>query len=129
MATVTTEFKRLLLRGLAWDAADDEATLEDTLKAACRARLSETDSGLVLVSASGNGTQAEYALPQSASSLTPEAVASAVESLLSIFEECNADLVTAGEETPDDEAILEEMLDRLKPVRSAYADRSGMCLR
>lgn len=126
MASVTTEFKRLLLRGIQWDGQEAGLTLEQSLKAACRARYSETNTGQVLVAASGNGSSVTFGLPQN--SYSADAVAGAVSALQDEFEESKADLIEGGTESPTSAQILAEMLARLKPVRSAHADRREMSL-
>lgn len=118
---VSTDYKRLFIRGLAWDAADASATLYNTLKAASRAQLTKTASGKVLVSHTGNGTTSTYALPSSGD-VSPSDVAELCEEMLRRYEEAAADL--GG--TPTDSAILTEILSQLAPVRSCGYDFSQL---
>jgi hypothetical protein len=59
----TTGFIRLFIRGLAWDAESAGATFADTLKAAARARLTDTSKGKVLLGTGTGGTSVTYTLP------------------------------------------------------------------
>jgi hypothetical protein len=124
VAGVTTEFKRNLLRGLAWDAQDRALTLEAVLKEACRARLEETKTGKVLTMAAGNGSQAQFSLPQAASRMSPAEVDSACEQLYTLYESTLVELATDGVDSPTDAQILARMLSLLVRRNEAYSDRS-----
>jgi len=60
---VTSAFIRLLIRGLQWDATQNGATLDDTLKTAAQAQLTQTERGKVLIGTSSGGTAVQYTLP------------------------------------------------------------------
>jgi hypothetical protein len=128
VAGASTEFKRLLLKGLRWDAQKAGIRLREALKAACQARLEETKTGLALIGTSGNGASMTFALPQLASAIGQEAIIFAVSQLDDLLTDSEADLITAGNAAPNDDAILAEMLFRLKPRRAMREDYSGMCL-
>jgi hypothetical protein len=128
VAQVTVAFRRLLLKGILWDAQEQGVLLAEALKAACRAKYVATNTGANLIGASGNGSSVTFSLPQEASTLTPSAVAEACSELDDLYAEVRADLVTGGTAIPTDGQIYAEMLHNLAPRRSAYADRSGMQL-
>lgn len=81
---------------------------------------------MTLVSASGNGSQVEFALPNWSDSHNPEAIAEAIESLVTLYETIQAQLADFS-----DAQIFVEMLSRipLNGNRVAYADRSCASLR
>lgn len=126
MAGVTTEFKRNLLRGLAWDAEDRALTLEAVLKEACRARVEETRTGKVLIGVSGNGANAQFALPQAASRLSPAEIDGACEQLYSLYETAIAELDTDEVASPSDAQIKSRMLSLLVRRNEAVTDRSAV---
>lgn len=128
MAGASSEFKRLLLKGVSWDAAKNAIRLSEALQSACQARLSENNRGLIVSSIKGNGAEMVFALPQIASTISPEAVIYAVSQLHDLYEETNADLISAGTAAPTDAQLLAEMLYRLKPKRAMREDYSRMCL-
>jgi hypothetical protein len=127
VAGVTTDFKRNLLRGLAWDAEDRALELETVLKEACRARVEETRTGKVLVGVSGNGASATYALPQSASRISPAEIDGACGQLYSLYEIAIEQLATDGNASPTDDQIRIRMLKLLVSNNEAVTDRSGVC--
>jgi len=127
VAQVTTAFRRLLLKGIQWDAEQAGVLLVDALKAACRAKYTSTNTGQVLVGATGNGSSVTFALPSEASTLTPTAVGEACSELDDLYTDCKADLVTAGDAAPTDDEVYAEMLFRLDPrarraIREDYSD-------
>lgn len=126
MAGVTTEFKRNLLRGLAWDAEDRALRLEAVLKEACRARVEETRTGKVLSAVSGNGASAQYLLPQAASRMSPAEIDGACEQLYSLYESSLAELATEGNTSPNDAQIKSRMLSLLVRRNEATTDRSAV---
>ena len=129
MATLSTEFKRLLARGIRWDAADNGLTFEQALKAACRARLSENQDGRILIGTAGNGASVTFALPQSDANLSPEAIVSAASGLYDSYTTCRADIIAAGTTSPSDDLILSEMLARLVIRRQSRDDFSLVRMR
>lgn len=127
MAKVTTEFKRNLLRGLQWDADEQGVRLEAALKSACRGRYSETNTGQILVGASGNGSSVTFALPQASSSFSPAAITVAVTDLYDLYVSAVAELAAEDNDSPTDTQVLARMLVLLKPVRSIGSDYSQLC--
>jgi hypothetical protein len=127
VARVTTEFSRNLLRGLVWDAQDQGLRLEAAIKAACRGKYHETNTGLSIVGASGNGSSVTFALPQAASSFTPDALAVAFTELYDLYESAVAEFVAEGNATPNDAQVIARMLALLKPKRERSSDFSQLC--
>lgn len=115
---VSTEFKRLFLRGIKWDADEAALTLFAGLKAAARARLTNTKTGKVLIGSTGNGHSVEYALPMAGRDVTPRDAAELCEEMLSLFDTAKTNL--GG--TPTDDQVFAEMLGLLAPVTETYAD-------
>ena len=113
-----TEFKRLCIRGFKWDAEDSGLSLKATLKVACRARLTETATGAVLVGTTANGHSVTLSLPAAGRGVTPHEMAALTEELYSLLERVESALVSAGTPSPTDDQILTEMIDRLQAVRS-----------
>lgn len=124
---VTTEFKRLFLRGLKWDAEEQTITLTAALKAAARAQLLQTNQGLSLVATSGNGHSTTFALPVSGRDASPQDIAGMLEDLLTRYDAA----VEALGGTPSDDQIFTEMMAMLEAVTEVYSDfthlRTGAC--
>jgi hypothetical protein len=118
VADARTEFRRLLLRGLFWDAQDQGVRLEAALKSAVRGVYTQNGSGQAIIRAQGNGALIEFALPQMASSFTPEAISIAVEGLYSLLDSANTELSTDGNSAPTDAQVFARMLSLLQPSRA-----------
>jgi len=130
VASLSTQFKRNLLNGIRWDAQDNGLTLAQALKSAARARLSENSTGQHLLSSEGNGAKVVFALPQSDTKISPEAITSATGELYDRYNQAKADLISAGVSTaPSDDLILTEMLARLNPRKTMADDFSTMRMR
>lgn len=127
MAGASIEFRRLLLRGLGWDAEKLGITLQTALKCACQGRLEENKTGQQIVGASGNGASITFELPQSSTELTPSKVLESVSQLYDLYEIAVAEL-EADETTATDSAILARMLQLLVRRNEVYTDRSGVCV-
>lgn len=125
MAIASVEFRRLLLRGIAWDAEKLGIRLREALKAACQGRLEESKAGQQIVGVSGNGASLTFALPQSSSELTPSRVLNAVSQLYDLYEQTLAELET-DEVTATDSAITARMLRLLVRRNEVYTDRSAV---
>lgn len=128
MQGVSTDFKRNLLRGIAWDGQEAEPalTLQEALKAACRAQYSNTADGLFLNATSGNGFTAQFSLPADAAQYNPAILSAAVSQLYDLYEESVAELVAEEIAEPTDDQILVRMLELLFPRNSASTDYSEM---
>ena len=126
VATLSTDFKRLLLRGIGWDAKKNGLKLEEALRYVCQGKYQDNGDGRSIIATSGNGAAMQFALPQSDVNISPESVSSSCSELYDRYESAKADLVTEGTASPTDESILAEMLDRLIPIRSSYSDRRGV---
>jgi hypothetical protein len=124
---VTTDFKRLFLRGLKWDAEEAPvATLAATLKTAARAQLTTAGNGTVLTGTSGNGHSVTFSLPMGGRGLIPQDVAELCEEMLQRYDAAVAALVAAGTAEPTDDQIFTEMLALLEPVYDAHPDFSQL---
>lgn len=130
---VTLKYKRLFIRGLKYDAdATTPATaLSAILKTIAQARLTETEKGLALVSASANGVSSSFLLPQG--SITPEACADLVSEMLDSYDRVRAALIAAGNATPTDDQIYTGMLAEYPAETNApthykrcYSDLTGV---
>lgn len=126
MQGASTDFKRNLLRGIAWDATDRALTLEAALKLACRGQYSKTVDGLFLTASSGNGFSMQFSLPADAAQFSPAIIAASVSQLYDIYEEACAELVADEIDEPTDDQRLARMLALLKPRNSASVDYSEM---
>ncbi len=115
----TTAFIRLLVRGLAWDAAEAGVSFASTLKSAARARLTDTNKGKVLVGTTSGGTTVTYALPP-LGTLTGEDLAEACSILL---DRCDA--IRAGQPDITDEALVAALLAQMQPVHAFGHDFRG----
>lgn len=121
MAASTT-FKKLLLRGIKWDAEAQTLTLADALKAAVQAKFSSsTSKGRFLSGTSQAGHAVSFTLP-SHRDATPQEIAEATLELLELFEAVVAEL--GG--SPTDDEVLTAMLAKLIPCRSVQSDFSLM---
>lgn len=117
-----TEWTRLQLRSVFWDAAEANPLLSlyDALRQFARARFSEVKNGKVVSAASGNGQDVEFTLVEGG--ISPADCLSAASRLIDLYEESRAALVSSGVSSPTDSQILAEMLHRLQPVRSYRTD-------
>lgn len=125
MDSVSTLFARTFLRSAYLDATTRNpvttllAVLNEHLTASTEA--TSGTGGLTITQQAGNGhsfTAVE------AHGLKPVQYAGMIGELMDVYETCEADLIEAGNATPSDEEIKDEMIDRLRPVRASYTDRS-----
>lgn len=122
MATVSTEYKQAFLEVIADSATASSATLLATLKAARSGRLTDTQTGKVIVGVAGNGKSITIATPTSGSEFTPVRAAELCQELINRY---RAALAYLGG-TPTDAEILTEMLAMLQIVDEASTDFSSM---
>lgn len=131
MSSATTDFKRLFVQGLKWDAEDQSTeespvTFYAALKAASRARLTDNKTGRVLIGSAGNGRTVTFALPMNGQGLTPTDIAELCGEMLRRYDEAKADLVAAGTADPTDDEIYAELLAKLVPITESTIDMQGM---
>jgi len=115
---VSSAFVRDFIECLGWDAEDALASFSDTLKAARRARFSDTTKGRVLIGTASGGTSVQYSLPQIGSysaqdvAEAGEAIARAVDAIRVV--------------TPDivDTDLIRALLARFPSIRSVREDFS-----
>lgn len=124
MAT-STNYKRLFLRGLKWDAEDAGKPLLDILKVAARARLTNTQTGAVLRSASGNGKTVEFSLPVNGQGLSPQDAAELCEEMFGLYETAAAGL-DVDPTAANEGVIYPEMLALLTPTQEVHADYADL---
>lgn len=98
-----------------WSAEDTGDSLENAIKLAARAKLTESPNGLLLVGSSINGKSFQFQVPGGANGggLTPETLLDVCEEFIQL----RVDMYAALTGTPTDAAVLAEMLDQLRPVR------------
>lgn len=116
MARVATNLKRAFLRDLFDTAQEEGGTLLAALKAASKARIQGGSSGRVLVGHGANGHDHTWEIP---ADLTPSDAIEFVEDLRTRYDEARSKLVNTDDiESPTDTQIFNEMMDKLRPVRS-----------
>lgn len=123
---VSTDYKRAFIQSLFWDAEDNAASLYDTLKAATRARISDTKNGKFLLSTGKDGRTVSYALPAAGYSLTPVHVTELCADMLRRYAAATEQLAADGNDTPTDQEILNEILDDLTPRYEEHPDFNAM---
>lgn len=123
MAT-TSAFRRLLLRGIQWDAQDSAVSLCDALKAACRAKLKITEAGNVLIGTLSNGKSAQFAIPELGRGCSPQEIAEETLRLYELYDVAKAALIAGGTADPTDEQIAADIAYRIQPVRTVRLDHS-----
>ena len=117
----TSAFKRLFIRGLAWDAEQSGGTFEDALRTAAKARLTETSRGKVLVGTATNGTSVNYSLP-SVGDVSAQDMAEVCSAVLDAVDAIKA-------ETPaiKDGDLLTALLAQFPSIRALRPDFSLDC--
>jgi hypothetical protein len=124
VAGANTEFKKLLLKGLFYDAQNRALELEKALRLAVSGQYNSTASGLVIVATAGNGQSVQFALPES--KYTPFEIAIAVSQLDDLFDDAKSELITDGIASPSDDQIFVRMKELLRPRNSCGVDYSRM---
>jgi hypothetical protein len=118
----TSAFVRLFVRGLAWDAGDAGASFDDTLKAAARAKLTDSGKGKVLVGTTAGGASVTYTLPP-LGDLTGQDVADVCSTLLD-----KVDVLRAATPAITDAELLAALLAAYPTIRAMRPDFStGLC--
>lgn len=135
MAGANSEFKKLLLKGIFYDAqgagvvgagTGRALALQAALRLAVSGQYNSTPNGMVIVATAGNGQSAQFALPQAASQYSPFEISVAVSQLDDLFTDAQTELVTDGITSPTDDQIFARMLELLKPRNSESIDYSRM---
>jgi hypothetical protein len=116
----TSAFVRLFIRGLAWDATDASATFAATLKAASRAKLTNSSKGKVLIGTASGGTSAQFALPP-LGDLTADDIAQVCSVLLD-----KVDVLKAATPAITDANLVVALLAAFQPIRNIQADFSRL---
>lgn len=116
MAGVSTRAKRLFLRVMRKSAQDTGDSLYDTLMAVAEARVQASQSGKVLVGHSANGHDHSWQIP---SDFNVSDASDLVSEILDRYDEASEKLVETDDiESPTDTQIFNEMMDKLRPIRS-----------
>lgn len=123
---VATDFKRLFLRGISWDATDASITLTAALKAAARAQLTATATGATLIGTAGNGHSVTFQLPSSGQGASPQDITELCEELITRYDAAVVALVASGVASPSDDQILTEMLALMTAATEVYSDFTQM---
>ena len=113
MAAAATPLKRLFVRLLRRHCADQKVPLQDHLLDLAEQRFAETQRGKIVVGTSGNGRVTTLQIP---TDFTPLDATELVAEVLDRYDEARAKLITDGTANPSDDAIAEEILNRLHPV-------------
>lgn len=119
MANVTTHFKRLFVRNLLWTAQADATTILALLQTLADARIEGAQKGKVLVGTAGNGHQSTFQIP---SDFTPSDAIDLVSEILDRYDEARTKLIADGTASPTDTQIHDEIMAKLRPVRSIARD-------
>lgn len=119
-------FKKLLLRGLIWDAEENVMTIQAVLKDSIRAKITSISGGLYLISTSANGASVTYQLPALASGISPDRIATACSELYDLYEAAIVDLSGDSIASPTNEQIRDRMLAMMLPTNQARSDYSLM---
>lgn len=119
MAEVSTNFKRLFVRNLLWTAQADSTTLLAILKTLADARIEATQKGKVIISTAGNGHTTSFQIP---SDFSPSDAADLIGELVDRYYEARDKLIADGTASPTDTQIHDEMLAKLRPIRTLARD-------
>ena len=121
----TTAFRRLFLRGLYAEATRLSLGFEAALTAAVGVNYAATKTGKVIIATGAAGRTVQFQIPSSGG-LTPVEIGELVSDLFDLFDTCQAALISAGNTSPTDAQIFDEMKARLQPVTESTTDWSGM---
>jgi hypothetical protein len=122
---VSTDYKRLFLRGLYRSALRAPCTLVAMLNGLVDGSYKSTNGGRTIISTAASGRKVDFETPPAGRGITQLDVAETVSQLMDLYEESHDALVSAGVTSPTDSQIYDEMLDRLIARRSVRSDFSG----
>ena len=126
MATVSTPFKRLLLRSLNASRSDRQVTLDLVLMELAQAKIQQAAMGVVLIGTSSNGSSSTFTLPGRGVGYSPSDVAECIEELITSYEDTKQALIDGGNATPTEDEIFRLMLSGLQSVTEWSTDYSEM---
>lgn len=121
MASVATSYKRLFVRVALKNAQDAGDKLSNVLIAYGVARIQATSTGKILVATSANGHSHNWQIP---SEFNTQDAADLVSEILDRYDEAVAKLIADGTDSPTDQQIYDEIMDKLQAVRSYASDFS-----
>jgi len=118
---IAAQFKRLFLRCIERDARRNGLKLADAIWLLAEAKFTETKSGKVLTSTSGNGHSVTFTIPSSGQGYPPHVMTEFFGWLIDLHEE-----IRAGLTDPTDNDVVEAMLaeDRMRACKGARSDFS-----
>lgn len=119
---IQTIDKRALLRGIKWDADQNDLSLHEALGLALRGQIQEIATGKILTAATANGQSVSFALPASSAGMTPQDITRIVATLMDLYEEALAALPA----DPTDAQVFTAMMNRLRAVRSVAMEFGGL---
>lgn len=122
MANIGGAVKQALLIAL-WESVKDfPTTLEQDITNYIVTAAAAISSGTFITASSGNG----YSMSQIAGigGLSPTEIAAFGSELRQLRIDCNAALIAAGNASPTDEQVVEEMIFQLGPVTSMQCDHT-----
>ena len=123
---VTNSVKRLFLRGIKWDAEQQNAPFTGVLLAVARASHQQIRDGSVLVSSGLTGSQVTVSFPNG---LDPVSVASVASELVDLHEAVIAHLRPTPETpAPTDDAVFRLMLATLSATSCTRPDYRTLSL-
>lgn len=105
-----TSLKRLFLRGIKWDAQEQDITLREALEAVAKAGLDELKEGRYIQSSGHGGASVTFTFP---GGFGPTMIQETVSKMLDLMDEAEAAL-----EDPTDEEVFVWMMGQLKPITS-----------
>lgn len=125
MGSAASSFKRLFVRRLYENAADNSTTILALLKAATEARIADTESGRALIATTANRQQATFQIP---SDFTTTDAVDLVSEIRDRYDEAVTKLKADGIASPSDSQIHSELLLTIRPNRGAYSNFSYLRL-
>lgn len=124
MASASTDYKRLFLRGAKWDSETASISLFAQLKLIAQAKLTDTASGMVLTGTATNGHSVTLQLPENGRGFTPQILTELSGEMIDRWEAAVAylQLETDYESSENDTAIFARMMDLLKAAKQVQMD-------
>lgn len=122
---ISAYFKRAWLRRMYRASIAAAITLLERIEQENDSLSILVEQGQTIASTSGNGHSVSFSQP-GAGAPTQTDMLEMIEEMIIRHEEAVTALAAAGNDSPTDLQILNEMLALLQPVREVYSDYSGM---
>lgn len=110
MSTAPTSLKRLFLRGIKWDATEQEITLREALEEIAKAGLDELKEGRYIQASGHAGASVTFTFPDG---LGPTMIQETVSKMLDLMDEAEEAL-----DNPTDDEVFAWMMQRLRAITS-----------